>query len=222
MGREWLRSYESAFEAHPQAAFFGAPVRLRFIGEPPRWLREGIAVVGTAFARVELPTPVPPVDARSRRLPVGANMAIRSAEQRRHAYDARLGRQPWRHGIRSGEETDVLARIAEGGGIGVWLPEPGVDHWIGPERQTLEYLRGYYVGIGYRDAWLALAKGRALGRSWRMQARLAGRRAVYVAQRLRGGTAQWLVALRRREYLRGRLLAARDALVAGPGFAAAR
>src|SRR4029453_9793931 len=30
--RDWLRSYESAFEANPQAAFFGGPIRPRFAG----------------------------------------------------------------------------------------------------------------------------------------------------------------------------------------------
>ena len=222
--RAWLRSYESAFEAHPRAAFFGGPVRPRFVGKPPRWLREGLPIVGTAFARLEVPAPAPPIDARSRRLPVGANMAVRAAEQRLHAFDARFGRQPWRHGILSGEETDVLARIAEAGGTGVWLLEAAVEHWIEPERQTVDYLRRYYTGIGYVGARRAIAKGRVPvgGSRRRLRRRVARKRAVYLVGRLCGRTALWLAALRREAQLRGRLLAQREALAAGPGVATAR
>jgi glycosyltransferase involved in cell wall biosynthesis len=214
--RSWLVRYESAFEAHPRAAFFGGSIRPHFVGEPPRWLREGLPVVGTAYAQVVIQSPARPVDARSWRLPVGANMAVRAAELRRHPFDAQLGHQPWRHGILSGEETDVLARIAATGGTGVWLPEPEVFHWIGPERQTLDYVRRFYLGIGYVGTKLAIAGGRARpGVSRRLRRRAVRLRAAYLVGRAAGRTSVWLAALRRESLLRGRLLARREAAAAG-------
>jgi glycosyltransferase involved in cell wall biosynthesis len=220
----WLRSYESAIEAHPRVAFFGGPVRVRFVEEPPRWLRKGLPIVATAFAGIDVRAPVGPVDARSWRLPVTANMAVGAAHHRAHAFDPQLGRQPWRHGILSGEETDVLLRIAEAGGTGVWLADPEVFHWIGRERQTRDYLRSYYVGIGYVGARSAIAKGRVPGSSTRrrLTRRAAGQRAAYLIGRMCGRTSLWLAALRREAQLRGRLLAHREAAAARAGVGVAR
>src|SRR5215468_122583 len=113
--RDWIRSYERAIEANPHAAFFGGPIRLRFVGEPPRWIRTQLPFVASAFAGLEIRTPILPIDAISRQLPFGANMAFRAKEQREQAFDETLGRQPWRHGLLSGEETDVLKRLALAG-----------------------------------------------------------------------------------------------------------
>jgi GT2 family glycosyltransferase len=222
--RDWLRCYERAFEAHPRAAFFGGPIRVRLAGAPPAWLRKGLPRVASAFAALEVPVPSPPLDASSRLLPFGANMAVRAAEQRRHAFDASLGRQPWRHGLLSGEETDVLRRIAASGGTGVWVPEASVEHWIEPERQTVDYLRRYYVGMGYTVARRAIAKGRDPlgGGRRRLHRRMAWKRALYLTGRLCGRTELWLEALRRGAQLRGRLLAQREALAAPPPAAKAR
>jgi glycosyltransferase involved in cell wall biosynthesis len=222
VGPDWLRGYETAIEAHPRAAFFGGPIRVRFVGDPPRWLREGLPIVSTAFARIVVPASAPPIDACSRALPAGANLAVRAAEQRLHRFDERLGRQAWRHGILSGEETDVLARILEAGGTGVWLCNSEVLHWIGPERQTRDYLRRFYVGIGYTEARRAIAKGGTpvRRRRDRLRRRLFARRAQYVAGRLLGRTPVWIAALRREAQLRGRMLAWREALAAGPSGSA--
>ena len=57
--REWLQVYEAAFEAHPEAAFFGGPIRPRFEGNPPRWLtrsRGSLAIVIPI-----LTPPLPPI-----------------------------------------------------------------------------------------------------------------------------------------------------------------
>jgi glycosyltransferase involved in cell wall biosynthesis len=211
--RGWMRAYERAFEAHPQAAFFGGPIRLRFEGSPPRWVQEQQVFVRSAFAGLELPTPILPLDAFSRALPFGANMAVRAAEQRAHIFDPALGRQPWRHGVLSGEETSVLKRIAAAGGTGVWLPDADVEHWIPPERQTLDYLRRYYLGMGYLAAWRGLERGRiASARAQRkLRRRIAWKQSLFWMGRLSGQSAWWLPALRRGAELCGRLLAHRDA-----------
>ncbi|HVH17419.1 MAG TPA: glycosyltransferase [Myxococcota bacterium] len=211
--RSWLRSYESGFEANPRAAFFGGPIRPRFVGEPPSWVLEQLPFVTSAYAGLEVMTPVLPLDALSKQLPFGANMAVRAAEQRQHLFDPGLGRQPWRHGILSGEETSVLKRIAAAGGTGVWLPDAGVDHWIEPDRQTLDYLHRYWVGMGYLAALRGIQNGRiADARAQRrLSRRVAWKRSLYWMARTTGRSDWWMPALRRNAVLRGRLLAHSDA-----------
>ena len=216
--RDWLRLYESAFEKHPHVAFFGAPIRPRFIGEPPHWIPEQLPSIASVFAGLELPTPPLPLDALSKRLPYGANMAVRGAEQRQHRFDPGVGRQPWRHGILSGEETNMLKQIAAAGGTGMWLPDAGVDHWIEPERQTLEYVRRFYVGSGYLAAMRGIERGRAVSARarWRLRRRVAWKRSLYWAARLSGRSEWWMPVLRRNAELRGRLLAHCEASAARP------
>lgn len=212
--RDWIRSYEQAIESHPHAAFFGGPIRLRFVGGPPRWIRTQLPFVASAFAGLEIRTPILPIDAISRQLPFGANMAVRAKEQREHAFDATLGRQPWRHGLLSGEETDVLKRIALAGATGLWVPEAAVEHWIEPARQSVSYLRRFYVGMGYLAARRGIVKGRIANERARrrLQHRVAWKQALYVVGRATGRTAWWLDSLRKGSMLQGRLLAHRDAV----------
>ena len=61
--RDWLRLYESGFDAHPGAAFFAGPIRARFEGAPPRWLAAGLASVQTAYAGLDLREQRAPFDA---------------------------------------------------------------------------------------------------------------------------------------------------------------
>ena len=211
--REWIRTYEQAIEAHPHAAFFGGPIRLRFVGEPPRWMHTQLSFGASPFAGLEIQMPILPIDAISRRFPFGANMAIRAKEQREHAFDATLGRQPWRHGLLSGEETDVLKRIALAGATGMWVPEASVEHWIEPARQNVAYLRRFYVGMGYLAARRGIVKGRIANERARrrLRNRIAWKQALYVVGRATGLTAWWLDSMRKGALLRGRLLAHRDA-----------
>ena len=212
--RDWIRIYEQAIEQNPHAAFFGGPIRVRFVGDPPHWIRTQLSVGASAFSGLEIRTPILPMDAISRRLPFGANMAIRAKEQREHAFDPSLGRQPWRHGMLSGEETDVLKRIAQAGATGLWVPEASVEHWIEPERQNVAYVRRFYVGMGYLAAQRGIVKGRIANERARrrLRQRIAWKQALYVVGRATGRTTWWLDSLRKGALLQGRLLAHRDAL----------
>jgi hypothetical protein len=148
-------------------------------------------------------------------------MAVRAAEQRRHAYDPRLGRHPFRERFLSGEETDVLRRIALAGGTGVWVPDARIEHWVEPSRQSLDYLRRYYAGIGYGSARRQIAQGAPPsggGRRW-LRLRIARKDALYLFGRSTGRTALWIDALRRGSLLRGRLCARREAIAAKAGDA---
>lgn len=204
---DWLRVYEAAFEAHPDAAFFAGPIRVRFEGTPPRWLEANLRLVCTAFAGLELPEQREPFDDRSRHLPFGANLALRAVEARAFPFDPALGRHPGRM-FYGGEETDFLWRVTRAGAKGYWLPDAPVDHWIDPARQTSAYLRRYYVGVGYIGSPGDPRRvRRRLGGGLRMALRIARFEAIHLLGRLLGRDAMWMAALRDASLIRGRLLA---------------
>ena len=68
---------------------------------PPAWIAESWERLADVWAiRALPPEPAPITGAR---LPVGANFAIRTELQRRHAYDPRLGRRRGERGERRGD-----------------------------------------------------------------------------------------------------------------------
>lgn len=139
---DWLTAYERATERHPDAAVFGGPVRPLFEGTPPRWLSAAWQEISAAYAARDLGGEPFELDGDGE-LPYGTNFVIRSREQRQLAYDPALGRT--REGGALGEETAVIKAILSAGGTGWWVPDASVEHWIPKERQTIIYLRGYYV-----------------------------------------------------------------------------
>jgi glucosyl-dolichyl phosphate glucuronosyltransferase len=142
----WLEAYVAAFARYPDATVFGGPIEPSFSTPPPAWLERIWPHVASAYAVRDLgPAEVPLTTAT---LPYGANYAVRAAEQRRYPYSPQLGNRP---DVRvGGEETAVLRSLLASGGSGRWVPEARVAHQLPAERQTLEYLRGYYYGRGRR------------------------------------------------------------------------
>ncbi|HNB26163.1 MAG TPA: glycosyltransferase [Alphaproteobacteria bacterium] len=203
----WLRAYEAAFDAFPDAAYFGGPVELHFEGEPPGWLPGALPLIGTAFARRSVVAGLGPVGDDPRRIPFGANMAIRGREQRAHLYDVRRGRQPGRF-LLSGEESAVLTRIRAAGGDGIWVPAAQVTHWIPPDRQSISYLRRYYEGRFFAGARATppdqLPTARHLWRD------LLRSELSYLRGRLTRQPEIWVTALKKASKLRGILAARRE------------
>lgn len=204
----WLRGYEAAFAAYPDAAFFGGPVALRFEGRQPAWLPDALPFIATAFAQRAPEAGLGPVGDDPGRMPFGANMAVRAAEQRAHLYDAGRGRQPGPL-LLSGEESDVLGQIRAAGGAGIWVPDARVTHWISPDRQSISYLRRYYEGRFF-------AKARAtppaeLPAPQRLWGELLRSELSYLRGRLARRPETWVTALKRASRLRGILAARREA-----------
>jgi glycosyltransferase involved in cell wall biosynthesis len=197
----WLAAYERAAARHPEAAFFGGPVRPRFEGTPPQWLSAAWEDVGAAFAARDLGGE-PFEFGGGSELPYGTNFVIRTREQRMFAYDPTLGRRG--AGGALGEETAVMRSILAAGGTGWWVPDASVEHWISKERQTVGYLRSYYALQGRTfhkwegDGGLTF-RGRPL-RLWRriLQAELA-----YTLARPSGDPHRWLKFLIQASILRG-------------------
>jgi glycosyltransferase involved in cell wall biosynthesis len=141
---EWLSAYCVAFRRHPEAAVFGGPIVPWFAGRPPVWLTRTIHKIGFAYAQLDLGER--PIQLGGHDVPLGANMAIRMQEQRRHRYDPALGPRPGSE-LRGEEVTLIKSMLAEGSS-GWWVPEARVRHYIPENRQTVTYVRRWYQGWG--------------------------------------------------------------------------
>lgn len=146
----WLRAYEAAITAHPEAEFFGGPIVPAFDGTPPPHVRAALARVPFAFAALDYGAEPGPLAPEPERWAFTANMAIRRATQQRVLYDTLLGRR--RRLLVGGEDTTLIREIWDAGGIGWWVPEARVEHIIPPERQTVAFLRRYFEGKGAQNA----------------------------------------------------------------------
>jgi glycosyltransferase involved in cell wall biosynthesis len=216
---DWIREYEAAIERHPEAAFFGGPILPRFEGNPPAWIAACLPQIYTAFAGRDLSREAARFDQTSRQLPFGANLMIRAVEQRRFRFDVTLGRQPGWH-LLGGEELDCLRRICAAGGVGFWVPDAGVEHWIDAGRQSIEYLRRFYGGVGFLEVRRALAANSSLGSMGTLHARWQWIRseAAYLIGRMTGRPESWIKALKKSAKLSGQIAARRAfASRAAPG-----
>jgi glycosyltransferase involved in cell wall biosynthesis len=192
---QWLRAYHDAFRAWPDASFFGGPIAPIFEGTPPGWLRLALPNVDNAYAARNLGTA--PVALTRETLPFGANFVVRTDAQRRYPFDPALGRRD--NALSAGEEWAVLEAILAGGGTGRWVPDARVQHVIPAERQSVSYLRRYYVENG-----MSLARTRSTfgERLWFGRPRWAWREALlqelaYRARRAYASADVWSVHLRR-------------------------
>lgn len=192
---DWLRAYAEAFGAWPETAFFGGPIAPEFEGTPPRWLKLALPHVDNAYAARDLGNASVPLTLET--LPFGANFAVRAEEQRRHLFDPELGRRD--SALFAGEEWAVLEALIADGASGRWVPGARLRHVISPERQSVRYLRKYYVGNGMSLARTRDATGE---RMWLGRPRWVWREALsqelaYRARRLYASADVWSVHLRR-------------------------
>ncbi len=141
---EWLAAYTRAFARWPDAALFGGPIEPWFEGTPPRWLAEHWQKVESVFAVRQLGDNAFPFD--DAHVPFGANYAIRTDVQQAFLYDSSLGRRPG--SSVGGEETQLIRELLAAGHTGWWVPDARVRHFIPRERQSLRYLRRFFVGHG--------------------------------------------------------------------------
>jgi glycosyltransferase involved in cell wall biosynthesis len=205
---EWLAAYSSAFVRWPEAAIFAGRILPWFAGTPPDWLVRGFHHVEHAYAALDLgPTPVP---LGGDRLPFGANMAIRTREQRQYRFDPDLGPRP-NSGLR-GEEITLVRAMLAAGATGCWVPEAEVRHYIPEHRQTTRFLEQYYRGWGQ---WLGLrfsrpAARRLLGRPLWLWREVAESRLRYVLRRRLAPPEVWLQDLKVASTALGRFTAARQ------------
>ena len=141
--RSWLAGYAAAACQWPDAVFFGGPIEPWFDGEPPAWLSRTWVRVSFAFAVRNLGDQ--PVEL-TRELRLRANFAIRTATQVNYRYDSAIGPRPG-SSLR-GEEVELIGRLFDDNLAGRWVPDAQVRHFIPKRRQTLRYIREYFIGQG--------------------------------------------------------------------------
>jgi glycosyltransferase involved in cell wall biosynthesis len=142
----WLIEYGTTIDRTPEASFWGGPIRPKFLASRPSWLVKNWGVCQGCFAARELGDEA--IELTADRLPYGANFAVRTPILRRFPFDEKLGRKGDK--LIGDDEVDVLQRIIGAGHRGYWVPGAAVHHLIPPERMTLDYVRRYFVGQGYR------------------------------------------------------------------------
>ena len=148
---DWLSAYVEAFRRWPNHGIFGGPIRPTFEGKPPGWLLSVWPQVETAYAIRDFGPTEQELSVEERRLPFGANYAIRTDLQRSHPYDPVLGRSPGNLFL-GGEEIAVIQTIMSEGSPGRWVPKAAVNHWVPKSRQSTRYIRNYWRGQGELEA----------------------------------------------------------------------
>ena len=146
---DWLAAYAEAFGRWPEASVFGGKVVETYASPVPEWIARNSSFSGFAardFGDDPLPLSIP-----ERRLPFGANYAVRAVEQRTFRYNPDL--DPGSETGLLGEEVDVVERILRTGATGCWVPGSKVMHYIGNERLTINYVTHFYAIIGESEAF---------------------------------------------------------------------
>jgi glycosyltransferase involved in cell wall biosynthesis len=141
----WMVELCRAFQQWPDTAIFGGSIIPQLEGTPPRWMKAAWDRVAVVFATRNFgPEPFP---ISWHVMPFGANLAIRTREQRRYLYDPRIGPGAGLF-IKGGEETLVVQQMLEDGIAGRWVASAKVTHLIPKDRQTIRSLRRHYLGNG--------------------------------------------------------------------------
>ena len=138
-------------------------------------------------------------------IPYGANMAVKTEDQRRYLYDPKLGPRP--NSALRGEEAVVVRRMLDDGLLGRWVPEASVRHFIPEARQSIRYLRGYYHGLGECAAIQNSTPGKLnlFGRPARLYRHALQAEARYRFLRAVSQPERWIEALMETGFAWGRL-----------------
>jgi glycosyltransferase involved in cell wall biosynthesis len=200
----WLSAYVETFIRRPAAAVFGGVIRPWFPQDPPEWLRRGFNHVSSAFGALDYGPKE--MLLTSRHVPFGANMAVRTAEQRAFPYDPSIGMRPGRK--RLGEETEMVRRMIASGIEGWWVPGAIVRHFVPAEKQSAAWVRAFYMGYG---EYLAQTGERAnaprlFGKPRWMWSEAIRTEARYRFERVFQSPEQWVPSLRDASVMWGRIL----------------
>ena len=142
---EWLARMTAAAAAHPDAEFFGGPIRPWFEAPPPAWLKDNLDVFGFCFALIDHG---PETHALAPgEYAYGAHVGFRKAVMDRYPFDPALGRVGSK--LSSGDDTRVQDQVVAGGGHGVWVGDAAVEHFLPAARMTVAYAREILFWAGY-------------------------------------------------------------------------
>ncbi|MFW6083715.1 MAG: glycosyltransferase [Gemmatimonadota bacterium] len=126
-----ISAYLEAAERHGRRHFFGGRVTPRYeTGPPPDWLADALPMSCTGFD-------LGPAE-RTHHEFIGNNWAaFREEALEVGGFSSRIG--PGSGLV--GQETELQARLIEGGWTGVYLPDAVVDHYVPAEHLTVAWAR---------------------------------------------------------------------------------
>lgn len=196
VSEEWLAAGLRAFAERPEIAYLGGPVRPIWEAPRPRWLDEARGDLWGSIAILDY-GPAPFVFEEQRKVPVGANMAVRRALiDRIGGCRPDLGRTKGR--LLMGQEIpELLARARAAGARGLYVPAMSVDHHVPATRLRKSYFRRWWFGKGVSRAVLdRIQPVTELGLALTEVPHIAGIPRFIFGSALRnaGGFARYLVA----------------------------
>jgi GT2 family glycosyltransferase len=148
---QWLASIGAGFRDDPDIAYLGGPVDPIWEAPCPPWFAQTGKVLWGTLAILDY-GPEPFVFEERRKIPLGANFAIRrSMCDRIGGFDPTLGRNS--ETVLLGQELpEFFARARAAGLRGRYIPETSVQHHVPARRLTPDYARRWWYGKGVSRA----------------------------------------------------------------------
>lgn len=140
----WLTAYVEAMREPQGHTFFGGPIVPTFRPQEPAWIKDNWSKLKGCYADRQLGKTA--FEFTTETLPYGANFAIQTELQKRHLFDTQYGRKA--EAVVGEDEIALLRGLIAKGHSGRWLPNARLFHVIGSDRQTMRYVRNYFIGQG--------------------------------------------------------------------------
>jgi glycosyltransferase involved in cell wall biosynthesis len=150
VGEGWLDAACRALDADDEIDYTGGPVRPIWGAPPPAWLDLQRSDLWGTLAILDY-GPDPFVFEERRRVPLGANMAVRRRMiERIGGFDPSLGRRG--KSLLGQEQAEFFARGRAFGARGLYVPGMDLQHHVPKERLTKHYFRRWWYWKGVSRA----------------------------------------------------------------------
>lgn len=150
----YLNHIDAGFQNHKEAVAFGGKIVPLFDGcSAPKWLSHWSLGWVSGLDKGDSDSLF-----KGKEFPIGANMGFRSSVFKKCGlFNTELGRNGGN--LMGGEEKDLFNRIKATNGQIVYLHDVVVDHVIGPNRTTRDYVIRFAEGVGRSEKRRSLSEG---------------------------------------------------------------
>jgi glycosyltransferase involved in cell wall biosynthesis len=148
VSEEWLQAGCAPMLSNPAIDYTGGPVRPIWDAPPPAWVDQTRSDLWGTLAILDYGCTSFVFEER-RRVPLGANMAVRrTLFDRVGNFDTHLGRV--RNSLRGQAQPEFFCRSRKAGARGVYVPAMAVEHHVPASRLTHSYFRRWWFmkGVG--------------------------------------------------------------------------
>jgi len=146
VAHQWLAEACAPMLSDPAIDYTGGPVRPIWEVPPPPWVDQTRADLWGTLAMLDY-GPAPFVFEERKRVPLGANMAVRRALFERVGYfDTGFGRV--RNSARGQAQAEFFCRSRKAGARGLYVPGMAVEHHVPASRLTRSYFRRWWFMKG--------------------------------------------------------------------------